>query len=162
MPANGVAATMSAMNRAGLAALVAVPLLLALLDALAGAWRAPAAEYVMLPPFAVIIFLLFTQTRGICTNFRSIIVLPCLGAVAGALCWHYLGDGPLSIALATLSVLVAQMVLRAYMPPALALAALAPLLRVEIEPYVAGVAIGTSVIGAAFILGHNVLRKWSG
>ena len=104
---------------------------------------------------------LHANQRGL-HNFRSIIVLPCLGAVAGALCWHYLGDGPLSIALATLSVLVAQMVLRAYMPPALALAALAPLLRVEIEPYVAGVAIGTSVIGAAFILGHNVLRKWSG
>jgi len=71
-----------------------------------------------------------------------------------------LGDGPLSIALATLSVLVAQTFLRAYMPPAIALAALAPLLRVEIEPYVAGVAIGTSVIGTAFVLWRNVVRKW--
>lgn len=146
--------------RDNLASIIAVPLLLALLDVGAGVWRAPAAQYVMLPPFAVIIFLLFTQRTGPSANLRSIVGLPCIGAAAGALCWHLLGAGPVSVATATLSVLVAQLVLRAYMPPAVALAALAPLLHAEFWTYVAGVAIGTSVIGAVFVVWRSVVRKW--
>jgi hypothetical protein len=135
-----------------LAPIVAVPLLLALLDVIAGAWRGRAAEYVMLPPFAVIVFLLFSPGPGRFDNLRSIVILPCIGAAAGAACWHVLGPGPGSLALATLAVLVAQLALRAYMPPALALAALASLLRADVAPYVTGVAIGTSIIGIAFVL----------
>lgn len=144
--------------RASVAPIIAVPLLLALLDATSHAWRAPPSEYVMLPPFAVIAFLLFSQTNAAAANLRSIVVLPCVGAAAGAFCWQFLGAGAMSVALAIVSVLVAQIILRAYMPPALALAALAPLLRVHVGPYVAGVAIGTSIIAAAFILWRAVCR----
>lgn len=142
-------------GRVGLVA-IALPLLLSLLHVAAHAWRAPAAEYVMLPPFAAIAFLLFTQTNAAAANLRSIVVLPCVGAAAGALCWQFLGAGAMSLALATASVLVAQIILRAYMPPALTLAALAPLLHVDAGAYVAGVAIGTSIIAAAFFLWRTV------
>lgn len=143
--------------RDNLASIIAVPLVLALLDAAAGVWRAPAAQYVMLPPFAVISFLLFTQVKGASANLRSIVILPCIGAAAGALCWQLLGAGPMSVAAATLTVLVAQLILRAYMPPAVALAALAPLLHAEFWTYLAGVAIGTSIIGAVFVLWRRVV-----
>jgi hypothetical protein len=113
----------------------------------------------MLPPFAVIIFLLFTQANGSSANLRSIVVLPCVAAAGGALCWHYLGSGPMSVAVASLSALLAQAILRACMPPALALAALAPLLRVDVESYVAGVAIGTSIIGAVLILWRTACKR---
>ncbi len=138
--------------------LVAVPLLLALLDAAARAWRFPGAEYVMLPPFAVIVFLLFSSGSQRFDNLRSIVVLPCVGAATGALCWHVLGAGPLSVAVATLVVLLAQSTLKAYMPPALALAVLALLLHADVIPYVAGVAIGTCVIGLAYLMWRRVLR----
>ncbi len=56
------------------------------------------------------------------------------------------------MALATLSVVIVQAALRAYMPPALALAVLAMLLRPDGPWYVLGVLEDTSIIFIAFTL----------
>lgn len=139
-------------QRDSLVTAVAVPLLLALLSAMQLAVHQHATAFLILPPFAVIIYSIFRNPVGESTTLRSIVALPCVGAIAGQLAWHYLGLTPAGVAAATLAVLVAQVVLNANMPPALALAVLAMLLRAEGPWYVLGVLEGTLTIFATFWL----------
>jgi CBS-domain-containing membrane protein len=130
--------------------LVAVPVLLALLSELQRAIHADATAYLVLPPFAVIVYSIFRNPDRECASARSIVVLPVVGAMVGQLCSYLLGFSPLGIGIATLLVLALQFALRANMPPALALAVLAMLLHAEGPWYVLGVLEGTLVIFAIF------------
>jgi hypothetical protein len=123
----------------------AVPLLLATLSAIQLAARASATEYLLLPPLAVIVYLVFRNVPRV-TAFRSVVVLPCLAAIVGELCSHYFGLTPAGVAIATLAILLLQAALRANMPPALALGVLAMLLRAGGFSYVLGVLEGTLVV----------------
>ena len=140
---------------------VAVPLVLALLSAMQIAVHQRATAFLVLPPFAVIIYSIFRNPLGESATLRSIVVLPCLGATLGQLAWHYLGLTPAGVAAATLAVLVAQAVIGASMPPALALAVLAMLLRAEGPWYVLGVLEGTFTIFGAFWLWRIVIIRWA-
>ncbi|HEY2474284.1 MAG TPA: HPP family protein [Candidatus Cybelea sp.] len=133
-----------------LAAGIAVPLLLALLSGVQMAVHRPATEYILLPPFAVVIYLIFRTPAGESTGFRSVVVLPCLAAVIGELCGHYLGLSPPGVAVATIVVLCLQFALRAQMPPALAIAVLAMLLHAWGLTYLLGVFQGTLIIFITF------------
>jgi CBS-domain-containing membrane protein len=137
--------------------LVAVPTLLALLSALQHLGKSAATEYLVLPPFAVIVYTVFRAPRGPAANMRSIIVLPCVGAVSGELCYRFFGLTPLGVAIATATVLAAQELLRASMPPALALAVLAMLLHATGPTYLLGVAEGTALIGVALLLWRGIV-----
>lgn len=132
-------------RRRALVTAVAVPLLLALLSAIQLATHANATKYLLLPPLAVIIYLVFRNPLE-CTAFRCVVLLPCLGAIAGELCGYYFGLTPVGVAIATLAILVLQAALHADMPPALALGVLAMLLHVEGFAYVLGVLEGTLLI----------------
>lgn len=146
-------------RRLAITASIAVPVLLAFLSALQLLTPHRATEYLVLPPLAVIVYLIFRAPDGDGANLRSIVLLPCLGAAAGQLCWHYLGLTPAGVAAATFSVVILQAALRAYMPPALALAVLAMLLRPVGPWYVVGVFEGTSLIFIAFTLWRSFAPK---
>lgn len=133
-------------------AAIAVAALLALLSGVQIAAHQRATEYLLLPPFAVIIYLIFRAPWGESANFRSIVLLPAAGALVGQYCGLWLGMTPQGVAAAALGVLLIQWAMRAHMPPSLALAVLAMLLRVEGETYVLGVVEGTLVIFVAFAL----------
>jgi hypothetical protein len=131
-------------------AAVAVPLLLALLSGIQIATGRHAAQFLVLPPFAVIIYSIFSLPRSNAGTLRSVVLLPCIGAIAGELSGHYLGMTPQGVAVATIAVLVAQALLRASMPPALALAVLAMLLHADTYAFALGVFEGTAIIFIAF------------
>ncbi len=131
---------------------MAVPALLAVLTATQSRLQNRITEFLVLPPFAVVIYLIFRDPLGKSANLRSIVVLPCMGAAVGELCFRYLGLTPAGVALDTLCVLSLQSVLRARMPPALALSVLAMLLHVKSFPYVLGVAEASTLIAIAFFL----------
>ncbi|HTJ26015.1 MAG TPA: HPP family protein [Candidatus Limnocylindria bacterium] len=107
-------------------------------------------EFLVLPPFAVVIYLIFRDPFGKSANLRAIVVLPCMGAAVGELCSRYLGLTPAGVALDTVCVLLLQSALRARMPPALALSVLAMLLRVRSATYVLGVAEASTLIAVVF------------
>jgi hypothetical protein len=125
---------------------------MALFSGLRVAIHSPATEFLVLPPLSVIIYLLFREPFGVSANIRSIVVLPTFGATVGQLCSTYLGLTPIGVSLACVVVLVAQALLRATMPPAIALAVLAMLLRVEGPTYILNVFEGTVIIAAVFFL----------
>jgi hypothetical protein len=131
-------------------AVVAVPLLLALLSSLQIAAGRHAAQFLVLPPFAVVIYSIFSLPRSNAATLRSVVILPCIGAIVGELSGHYLGMTPQGVAAATIAVLVAQALLRASMPPALALAVLAMLLHADTYAFALGVFEGTAIIFTAF------------
>jgi hypothetical protein len=133
-----------------LIAAFAVPALLALLSAIQLATNRYATDYLLLPPFAVIIYVIFSGPRSVCSRFRSVVVLPVLAAIVGELCWRYLGLTPAGVAIATLAVLTVQALIRAQMPPALALAVLAMLLKAQGYAYVVGVLEGTAIVFVIF------------
>jgi CBS-domain-containing membrane protein len=145
--------------RSRAAAVAAVPLLLVLLSAIQLAVHRPLTEYLLLPPFAVMIYLIFADGKDDATTLRSIVILPCLGAIVGEACFRYFGMAPIGVAIATGAVLLAQAALRANMPPALALTVLAMLLRAEGPTYVLGVAEGTLVIFVAFAVWCRVAAR---
>jgi hypothetical protein len=136
-------------------ATAAVPLLLALLSAVQLSTSQHAAEFLMLPPFAVIVYLIFRAPEDESASLRSIVLLPVIAAAVGQASWHYLGLTPAGVAIAAITVLVTQATLRADMPPALALAVLAMLLRAQGPWYVLGVLEGTLIIFAVFRLWHR-------
>jgi hypothetical protein len=138
-------------RRRALVAGVAVPLLLAVLSAIQLAVHESATEYLLLPPLAVIVYLVFRNPQEV-SAFRSVVVLPCLGAIVGELCAHYFGLTPAGVAIGTLAILVLQAALRAYMPPALALGVLAMLLRAQGYAYVLGVLEATLAVFIAVCL----------
>lgn len=131
---------------------VAVPALLALLTAAQSRLQNRVTEFLVLPPFAVVIYIVFRDPLGKSANLRSIVVLNCMGAAVGELSFRFLGLTPIGIGADTLCVLSLQSVLRAWMPPALALSVLAMLLRVESTTYVLGVAEASSLIAITFFL----------
>lgn len=136
---------------------VAVPSLLALLTATQSRLQNRITEFLVLPPFAVVIYLIFRDPLGKSANLRSIVVLPFMGAAVGELSYRFLGFTPVGIAIDSLIVLALQSVLRARMPPAFALSVLAMLLRVESPNYVLGVAEASTVIAIPFFLWRNLL-----
>jgi hypothetical protein len=131
---------------------VAVPALLAILTATQSRLQNRITEFLVLPPFAVVIYLIFRDPLGKSANLRSIVVLPCMGAAVGELSFRYLGFTPAGIALDTVCVLSLQSVIRARMPPALALSVLAMLLRAKSILYVVGVAEASTLIAIVFFL----------
>jgi len=136
---------------------VAVPALLAVLTATQREIQSSITQFLVLPPLAVVVFLLFREPFGPWANLRSIIVLPCLGAATGELTYHFLGMTPAGIAVDTLIVLGFQSLLRSRMPPALALSVLAMLLHAESWTYVLGVAEASSIIAIVFFLWRRFL-----
>jgi hypothetical protein len=132
------------------ATLFAVPLILALLSAIQHFVHQAATDYIILPPFAVIVYLIFQYPSGRSTRIRSIVVLPTLAAIAGQIAHHYLGFTPQGVVAVTLVVLALQALLRADMPPALAIAVLAMLLHTESPTYVLGVFEGTVITLVVF------------
>ncbi len=131
---------------------VAVPALLAVLTATQSRLQSRITDFLVLPPLAVVIYLIFRDPLGKSANLRSIVVLPCMGAAVGQLTFRYLGMTPAGITVDTLVVLGLQSVLRARMPPALALSVLAMLLHVESLTYVLGVAEASVFIGTVFFI----------
>ena len=136
---------------------MAVPALLAVLTATQREFQGSITQFLVLPPLAVVVFLLFREPYGPWANLRSIIVLPCLGAATGELSYHFLGMTPLGIAVDTLVVLTFQSLFRSRMPPALALSVLAMLLHAESWTYVLGVAEASSIIAIGFYLWRKFL-----
>jgi|SRR5579872_87676 len=137
---------------AELTAIVAVPALLFVIDGFARLHQTWETEFLLVPPLAVIIYLIFLKPEASYINFRSIVLTPSIGAAVGQLCYHFLGLTPWGVALATLAVLLAQELLQSYMPPALALAVLAMLLRAQGIGYTVGVAIATILVWVVFQL----------
>ncbi len=131
---------------------IAVPAILAIFSALRGHGHIPATEYLVLPPLAVVIYIIFRAPFGPSANLVSIVLLPCAGAAFGELCYHYFGLTPLSVALCTIAVLALHAVLRGPMPPALALSVLALLLHADGPTYIIGVLEGTLMIAIVFCL----------
>jgi len=131
---------------------VAVPALLAVLTATQSRLQNRVTEFLVLPPFAVVIYLIFRDPLGKSANLRSIVILPCLGAAVGELCFRYLSFTPAGVAVDTLCVLSLQSLLRARMPPALALSVLAMLLRAKSLAYIEGVAEASTTIAILFFL----------
>jgi hypothetical protein len=138
--------------------LAAVPLILALLSAIQLMIHVPATKFLVLPPLAVIVYVLFTDPNGKPARFRSIVVLPCLGAIVGEFCSHFLGLTPAGISVAMLIVLLLQQALQAAMPPALALSLLAMLLHVDGVTYPLGVFLATIAIFVIFMLWRQLSR----
>jgi hypothetical protein len=136
---------------------VAVPLLLAILTATQHQLQDRATQFLVLPPFAVVIYLVFREPYGKWANLRSIVVLPCIGAVIGQLSYRFFGLTPLGIAFDTLCVLAVQSILKARMPPALALSVLAMLLHVQSFTYTLGVAEASISIAIVFFLWRRLL-----
>jgi hypothetical protein len=136
---------------------VAVPALLAVLTATQSRLQNRVTEFLVLPPFAVVIYLIFRDPFGKSANLRSIVILPCMGAAVGELCSRYIGFTPAGVAVDTLCVLSVQSVLRARMPPALALSVLAMLLRVKSLTYVEGVAEASTTIAIVFFLWRRLV-----
>jgi hypothetical protein len=112
----------------------------------------PITEFLILPPFAVIVYSIFREPWGKTATLRSIVLLPCLGAIFGQLSSHYLGLTPAGVAAATVLVLLTQAAIGAEMAPALAIAVLALLLHAEGVTYVLGVLEGTVTIFIVFSL----------
>lgn len=129
---------------------LAVPALLAVLTEAQLSLHDAATSFLVLPPFAVVIYLLFREPYGKWANLRSIVFLPCVGAIIGQLSYRYFGMTPTGIAIDTLGVLAMQSLLRARMPPALALSVLAMLLHVQSFTYTLGVAEASIAIAVVF------------
>ncbi len=132
------------------AALVAVPVVLFAIDGLSRLARGRATEFLLVPPLAVITYLLFSDPGRADPRLRSVVLLPVIGGVAGELAYAALGLTPWGVAAAVLAVLLAQQALRARMPPALAVAVLAMLLRARGPWYPIDVGVSSLLVWAAF------------
>lgn len=117
----------------------AVPLTIAFISAMQLSFRGRSTEFLVLPPIAVLVYLIFRDPFGPSSNLRSVVLLPCVGAITGVLCSRYLGLTPLGVGVTCLAVLFAQDMIRASMPPAIALGVLALLLHADDARYVVNV-----------------------
>ncbi len=131
-------------------ALVAVPVLLFALDAVSKVVRGAETEFLLVPPLAVVAYLLFSEPERTDGRLRAVVALPALGAIAGEAGYAVLGPTPWGIAAVVLAVLLAGRALRARMPPALAIAVLAMLLRARGPWYPIDVAASSLVVWAVF------------
>ncbi len=132
------------------AALVAVPLLLFAIDGVSRLVRGRPTEFLLVPPLAVITYVLFSDPDRADARLRSVVLLPVVGGVAGELGYAALGLTPWGVAAAVLAVLLAQRALRARMPPALAIAVLAMLLRARGPWYPIDVGVSALLVWTAF------------
>lgn len=139
-----------------LSAWLAVPLLLALLQFAASVARRPASEHLLVPPMAVIAYVLFKSPASAQSGVRGAVLVPVIGAVTGEVASRLFGMTPWGVAAAVLLVLGAQRLLGVTMPPALALALLALMLRLRGPYYALDVLVGTSAIAGAFF----AWRRW--
>ena len=105
----------------------------------------------------MIIFLVFSQPEQTDTRPRAVVLLPFLGALAGEGGYALLGATPWGIAAAALIVLFAQRLLSARMPPALAIAVLAMLLRAHSLWYALDIAVATTIVWLAFTVWRRLL-----
>jgi len=85
---------MSREQCARLSSVIAVPSLLFLIDWLSQVYRSPESEFLLLPPLAVIVFLIFSRPDAAYVNLRSVVVTPILGSAVGELCYHWFGLTP--------------------------------------------------------------------
>ncbi len=131
-------------------ALVAVPVLLFALDAVSRVVRGEATEFLLVPPLAVVAYLLFSQPERTDARLRAVVLLPAIAAIVGEAGYAALGPTPWGIAAVVLGVLLAGRALRARMPPALAIAVLAMLLRARGPWYPIDVAVSSLVVWGAF------------
>ncbi len=120
------------------------------LDGVSKLERGPPTEFLLVPPLAVVAYLLFSDPERADGRLRAVVLLPVLGAVAGEAGYAALGPAPWTIALVVLAVLAAERALHARMPPALAIAVLAILLRVRGPWYPADVAVSSLLLWGAF------------
>lgn len=136
---------------------MAVPALLFVVDWLSRFLHAAVTEFLLVPPLAVIIYLIFSHPQAPSTNFRSVVILPSIGATVGELAYRYCGLTPWGVALATLVVLSLQELISADMPPALALAVLAMLLGARGFGYTAGVATAALIVWTIFLIWRRLV-----
>jgi hypothetical protein len=139
---------------------VAVPALLFIVDWVSRKSTSAETQFLLIPPLAVIIFLIFSHPDGPHTAFRAVVVLPVIGAVIGEFCYSWLGLTPWGVATATLAVLVAQSILHRQMPPALAVCVLAMVLKAGGSSYAIGVALATLFCWCVFLMWRKFV--WSG
>ncbi len=142
---------------ARVSSIIAVPTLLFFIDWLSQVYRSPESEFLLVPPLAVIIYLIFSKPDASYVNFRSIVVTPVLGSAIGELCYLWFRLTPWGVAIATLAVLIIQLLMRSNMPPALALAVLAMLLKAEGPGYTVSVAVATLLIWVIFLAWRRLL-----
>lgn len=129
---------------------IAVPVLVFMVDLVGFLLRRPATEYLLVPPLAVIVYLLFSSPGAHRASVRGAWLLPVIGAVVGEVVFVLLGRTPWGVAVSVLIVLAAQRLLRTSMPPALAIAVLALLLRVRGGIYTLDVALSSATIAVVF------------
>lgn len=142
---------------AAISTVVAVPVLLAAIDWISELSRSSDTEFLLVPPLGVIVYLIFSRPDADYVAFRSIVLMPVIGAVAGQVAYRFLGLTPFGVAAAAIVVLSAQKALRAYMPPAIALSILAMLLRAHDIGYSVSVALATLFVGGIFWVWRKVV-----
>ena len=142
-----------------ISAFIAVPALLSSIAWLSQRFRSDQTTFLLVPPLAVIVFLIFSRPNGEYTAFRSVVVAPIIGAAIGELCYRWFGPTPLGVAIATSAVLCMQVALGSKMPPALALAVLAMLLGAKGVAYSVDVAAATLLCWVVFIVWRRLV--WS-
>ncbi len=136
---------------------VAVPFIALVLGAAGEATHRKATQFLLVPPLAVITYVLFMQPRSRHASVASIIVLPVAGALIGEAAYHFLGAAPWAFAVACAAVLGVQALLRATMPPALAIALLAILLKASGPYYPLDVCLATIAIAVTFYVWRALL-----
>lgn len=137
---------------AAISTIVAVPVLLAVIDWISELAHSSDTEFLLVPPLAVIVYLIFSLPDAHYVTFRSVVVMPVVGAAVGQLSYHFLGLTPWGVAAAAIVVLLVQKWIRAFMPPAIALSILAMLLRAQEVGYTVSVALATLFVGAVFLV----------
>lgn len=137
---------------AAVSTIIAVPVLLALIDWISETAHSTETEFLLVPPLAVIVYLIFSRPDAHYVSFRSVVIMPIVGAAAGQIAYHFLGLTPWGVAAAAIVVLLVQQGLRAFMPPAIALSILAMLLKAQGIGYTVSVALATVFVGAVFWL----------
>jgi HPP family len=131
-------------------AVVAVPVLLFVIDAVSRAVRGRGTEFLLVPPLAVVIYLLFSEPDRTDGRLRAVVLLPFIAALSGEVGYGLLGLTPWAIAGVVVVVLLTQWMLHARMPPALAIAILAMFLRVRSPWYPVDVVLSSTLVWIAF------------
>jgi len=139
-------------------AFIAVPAILFLLDAISRLVHRKSTEFLVVPPLAVVAYLLFSGPAQSDTRLRAVVLLPVVASLVGEVGYRYLGLTPWGIAAVVLVVMAMQWALRARMAPALAIGVLAMLLRVEDPWYAADVGLATLFTWTAFF-GWRLVRS---
>ncbi len=127
-----------------------------LLDLVAFLTKRPATELLLIPPLAVMAYLLFTRPDDRRASWRGVLILPTTGAILGEVACRLFGLTPWRVTLAAIFTFGAQRLLAVSMPPALAISVLALFLQVRTGYYTLDVAISAAMIGVFFF----AWRRW--